>query len=78
CGENVVRDRYGYSCADKAKGCSFHVNNIILGKVITIENLKDLIETGKTKKISGFVSKRTGNKFDAYLKYVNGKVEFEF
>lgn len=78
CGADVVRSRYGYTCAEKANGCDFHVNNIILGKVVSIENLNDLIQKGKTQKISGFVSKRTGNKFDAYLKYVNGNVEFEF
>ena len=41
-------------------------------------DVKDLIEKGETEKISGFVSKRTGNKFDAKLKFVNGKAEFVF
>lgn len=78
CGSDVKRDRYGYTCTDNAKGCSFHVNNIILGKVITISNLKELIEKGETEKISGFVSKRTGNKFDAKLRFEDGKVVFVF
>ena len=78
CGADVKRDRYGYTCTENMHGCEFHINNMILGKVITIANLKDLIEKGRTEKITGFVSKRTGNKFDAYLKFKDGKVEFDF
>jgi len=78
CGADVKRSRYGYTCSENMNGCSFHINNIILGKVISIDNLKKLIENGRTGKISGFTSKRTGNKFDACLVFEDGNVKFEF
>lgn len=78
CGADVKRSRYGYTCTKGSDGCSFHINNIILGKVITVSNLQDLLEKGETGKLSGFVSKRTGKSFDANLKYTDGKVVFDF
>lgn len=78
CGREVVRTRYGYGCAGYKEGCKFSVSNVICGRVISISNIKHLLETGKTYKIEGFVSKRTGNKFAASLKLEDGKAVFDF
>ena len=78
CGREVVRTRYGYGCSGYKEGCKFSVNNVICGRVISVANIKQLLETGKTYKIEGFVSKRTGNKFAAQLKLENGKAVFNF
>jgi DNA topoisomerase-3 len=79
CGANVVRTRFGYGCsAYKDNNCKFGVSNVICSRVISVSNMKKLLETGKTDKITGFVSPKTGNKFDAFLKLDNGKAVFEF
>ena len=47
-------------------------------KIISLENAKTLLESGKTNKITGFISKN-GKPFDAYLKFdENKKIIFEF
>ena len=78
CGKNVVRNRYGYGCEGYMEGCKFFVGNIICGRVISISNMRQLLKTGKTYKIEGFVSKRTGKKFDAQLRLDNGRAVFDF
>ena len=78
CQNDVVRTRFGYGCTGyKTNGCKFTVNSKICGRVISISNMKKLLEDGETYKISGFVSKN--NKiFDAKLYLEEGKVKFKF
>ncbi len=78
CGCDVIRNRYGYGCSGYKDGCKFSVSNVICGRTISIANVRQLLETGKTHKIEGFVSKRTGNKFAAQLKLEDGKAVFDF
>lgn len=79
CGENVVRTSFGYGCSGyKEKECKFSVRNVICGRVISISNMKKLLETGRTYKIEGFVSPRTGKSFSSYLKLTGGRAEFDF
>lgn len=78
CGCDVARNRYGYGCLGYKDGCKFSVNNVICGRTISLANVRQLLETGKTYKIEGFVSKRTGNKFAAQLKLEDGKAVFDF
>ena len=79
CGENVVRTSFGYGCSGyREKGCRFGVSNVICSRVISISNMKQLLETGKTYKIDGFVSKKNGKSFAAYLKLENGRAVFDF
>jgi DNA topoisomerase-3 len=40
--------------------------------------MKLLLETGRTSKIQGFVSRKTGKPFDATLVLRDGKAEFDF
>ena len=50
---------------------------MICGRIISKNNASLLLKNGKTSKIKGFISKN--NKlFDAYLKLVDGKIEFSF
>lgn len=63
-------------CSDSE--CDFKVFHTICGKKITGNQVKDLIEKGKTGIIKGFVGK-SGKSFDAYLKLTeNFEVKFEF
>lgn len=79
CGENVVRTSFGYGCSGyREKGCRFGVSNVICSRVISISNMKQLLETGRTYKIDGFVSKKNGKSFAAYLKLENGRAVFDF
>lgn len=78
CGKDVVRTRFGYGCSGYKEGCKFSVNSVICDRVISLSNMKMLLETGKTSKIEGFVSKRTGKTFAASLKLENGKAVFDF
>lgn len=77
CGNDVIKNRYGFGCKDFEK-CSFKISGIICKKIISKENAKTLLEKGKTNKINGFISKN-GKAFDAYLKLdENKKIVFEF
>ncbi|MDD6735472.1 MAG: DNA topoisomerase, partial [Clostridiales bacterium] len=78
CGCDVVRTRFGYGCTGYKNGCKFTVSNVILGRTISLANARRLLAEGKTPKIDGFVSNRTGNKFSAHLKLENGRTVFDF
>lgn len=78
CGGTVVRTRFGYGCDKYKEGCKFSVNNIILGRVISVSNIRLLLENGKTSKIEGFISKKSGKPFAAVLKLEGNGVSFEF
>ena len=78
CGGNVVRTRYGYGCDKYKDGCKFSVNNVILDRVISVSHMKSLLQNGKTGKIDGFISKKSGKAFSASLKLEEGAVKFEF
>ena len=78
CSKEVARTRFGYSCTGYRDGCKFSVNNVILGRTVSIGNMKKLLETGESNKIDGFISKRTGKEFSAKLKLENGKTVFDF
>ncbi len=78
CGGNVVRTKFGYGCDRYKDGCKFSVNNVILDRVISLSHMRMLLEKGKTGKIDGFISKKSGKPFSAVLKLEDGKVTFEF
>ncbi len=77
CGKEVKRYKFSYGCSGYADGCKFNINTRICQRNISISNVKLLLETGKTSKIKGFISK-AGKPFDAFLKLENGKAVFEF
>ena len=79
CGGSVITTRFGYGCDKfKEKGCKFSVGASICSREITVKEVSDLLNNGKTEKLTGFISK-SGNKFDATLKLdENKRVVFDF
>lgn len=78
CGKNVVKGRYGYGCIGYKEGCKFRISGVICNRVISVANAKSILEKGRSYKIKGFISPRTGKSFDAYLKLENNEVKFDF
>ncbi len=79
CGNDVVRNRFGYGCKGYKDGCKFKISGTICGRDISISNVKNLLATGKTYKIEGFISKKSGKEFSAHLKLDENKnVVFDF
>ena len=77
CKNQVKRGKFGYGCMGYKQGCTFRVGSHICGRSISVSNVKLLLETGRTSKIRGFISKN-GKNFDAYLKIADGKCVFDF
>jgi len=78
CSSDVVKGRYGYYCQGYKSGCKFSISTSICGRVISKANVIMLLEGGRTSKIQGFISKKSGKSFDAYLKLEGGEVKFDF
>lgn len=78
CGEPIKKWSNNYGCSGYKNGCSFSVSANICGKQITIKEVNQLIETGRTDKLNGFVSPKKGTQFSARLKLENGKAVFDF
>ncbi len=79
CGCDVTRTSFGYGCSGyRENGCKFGIKNVICSRVISIANVRTLLETGKSHKIEGFISPRTGKSFSAYLKLDSGRAVFDF
>ncbi len=78
CGSDVKRTKFGYGCDGYKDGCKFSTGNVICGQVVSLSNIKKLLETGSTDLITGFVSKKSGKSFSAKLVLENGKVTFRF
>ena len=78
CGGEVKRTVFGYGCASyRENGCKFSINISICGRTIPFSAVRQLLTTGKTCKLTGFISKN-GKRFDGALKLENGKVVFDF
>jgi DNA topoisomerase-3 len=81
CGARVFEHGMAYTC-EKAvgpqKACDFRSGRMILQQPIEREQMKKLLETGRTDLLTGFVSKK-GRRFKAFLvKQPDGKIGFEF
>ena len=77
CGSDVKRYKTSYGCSGYKEGCKFSISLYILGRAISVQNAKLLLETGRTAKIQGFLSKK-GKLFDANLKLDGERVVFDF
>ena len=77
CKNDVVKGKYGFGCMGYKDGCKFRISGTICKRVISLNNAKLLLQTGKTSKIKGFISK-AGKPFDATLKLEDGKIVFDF
>ncbi len=79
CGKDIKRMRSFYGCTGyRETGCKFSVNTSICRRVIPLVQLKKLLEEGKTDKLEGFYSTRTGKTFSAALRLDGGKAVFDF
>jgi DNA topoisomerase-3 len=81
CGAGVFEHGVAYVC-EKALGaartCDFRSGRMILQQPVEREQMKKLLETGRTDLLTGFVSKK-GRRFKAFLvKQPDGKIGFEF
>ena len=81
CAGRVFENGMNYTC-EHATGanrkCDFRTGAIILQQAIDPTQIRKLLAEGKTDLLKGFVSKKTGRKFEAFLKLDGGKVGFEF
>ena len=77
CHSEIKRGKFFYGCSNYKNGCNFSISAYICGRAVSVNNAKMLIETGRSSKIKGFVSKK-GTNFDAFLKIENGKCVFDF
>ena len=72
CGAPVHETADAYVCEtafkDQAK-CPMRIGKTILQRDISVDEVKALLEEGKTPLLDGFVSKRTGRAFKAFLVY---------
>ncbi|MDD5001153.1 MAG: topoisomerase C-terminal repeat-containing protein, partial [Thiomonas arsenitoxydans] len=82
CGSAVYEAGSSYVCEKSvgpAPSCDFRSGKIILQQPIEPEQMRKLLETGRTDLLDGFVSARTKRKFKAFLvKQTGGKIGFEF
>ncbi|MGB7327397.1 MAG: DNA topoisomerase 3 [Rubripirellula sp.] len=77
CGHEVIETPKSYSCSQWKAGCGLTIWKTMSGRKISVTNVKKLIKKGETPIVKGFRSK-AGKKFDAKLKLVDGKVQFDF
>jgi DNA topoisomerase III len=81
CGARVFENGMNYVC-EKAVGpgrtCDFKTGAIILQQPIEPAQVTKLLAEGKTDLLKGFVSNKTGRKFEAFLVVKEGKAIFEF
>lgn len=67
------KSQWYYECL-----CGFKIGHTVAQISLSQEVMQELFTVGRTRqKISGFVSK-AGNTFDAYLKYEDEKIQFDF
>jgi len=78
CGGKIIRTSFGYGCTKYKEGCKFGVRNVILDRTISLEDMHLLLENGRTGKLDGFISKKSGKPFSASLVLSDGNVVFDF
>lgn len=73
CQKKLMKAQWNYECE-----CGFKLAHTVAKVELSEDIIRELIETGKTKeKIIGFTSK-AGNIFDAYLKFEDDRISFDF
>lgn len=82
CAARVFAHGMAYVCEKSvgpAKSCDFRSGTIILQQPVEPEQMRKLLNTGRTDLLRDFISARTRRKFSAYLvRGTDGKVGFEF
>jgi len=79
-GSNYVCEKAVPTLAQAAPSCDFKSGKIILQQPVAPEQMRKLLETGKTDLLDKFVSMRTRRAFKAFLAWdpEAGKVSFQF
>lgn len=82
CRARVFEHGMNYVCEKSVgpeKSCDFRTGKVILQQAMSPDQIVQLLKSGKTDLLDGFVSSRTNRKFKAYLALgADGKVGFEF
>ena len=82
CGARVFEHGSAYVCektGSAERGCDFRSGRLILQQPIEREQMRKLLATGRTDLLAGFISRRNGRRFKAFLvARSDGKVNFEF
>jgi DNA topoisomerase-3 len=82
CRATVYEQPMAYVCEKSVgpnKSCDFRSGKVILQQEIAPEQMRKLLESGRTDILRGFVSNKTRRKFSAFLvKKPDGGVGFEF
>ncbi len=71
---HMLRGKAAYGCSRFREDCQFRVPLEWGGKALTETQLRQLLRRGETGLIKGFVSAKTGKKYDAALKVEDGRV----
>ena len=71
---HMLRGKAAFGCSRFREDCQFRVPLEWGGKVLTETQLRQLLRRGETGIIKGFVSAKTGKKYDAALKVEDGRV----
>jgi DNA topoisomerase-3 len=77
CGAEEQEQPKSYSCSGWKAGCKFAIWKTIARKKISSSMARTLLTKGQTSRLKGFKSK-AGKAFDARLKLVDGKLQFDF
>lgn len=78
CGKAVLKGKYSWYCTGYKEGCKFSIPLEVAHKALTENQVKQLLEKGKTGKLKGF-KKKSGGDFSAALKLESdGKISFDF
>ena len=73
CGKLLMKSQWYYECE-----CGFKISHTVAKVALSEEQMRELLETGRTHdKITGFTS-RAGNAFDACLKFEQDQISFDF
>jgi len=79
CSGNVVRTSFGYGCTNyRENDCRFGISSTICSRVIPKSAVEIMLKDGKSPKLDGFVSAKTGKTFSASLKLEKGRAVFDF
>lgn len=78
CGQDIVKRSKSFSCSAGKEHCGFLIWRTILGKELTDNAVRKMLEKGRSDLIKGFTGK-SGKKFNAFLVMdEKGKVSFAF
>ena len=79
CNGNVVRTSFGYGCTNyRENDCRFGISSTICSRIIPKSAVEIMLKDGKSPKLDGFVSAKTGKTFSASLKLEKGRAVFDF